>query len=60
MPTYYYKFDDDTLVERRQKITDDAFETLPHPETGRYEPVRRVIKYSPLAVFRGEGWARKD
>jgi predicted nucleic acid-binding Zn ribbon protein len=58
MPTYYYKFEDNTMVERRQSIHDDAFETLPHPKTGRYEPVRRVIK-NASAVFRGEGWARK-
>lgn len=57
MPRYVYKFPDETYAERVQSIHDAPFVAMVHPKTGRYEPVKRVPQ-SPVAKFRGTGWAR--
>lgn len=58
MPTYLYRFEDGTEVEREHSIFDEAYTELHHPESKELLPVKRIPQLAG-AKFEGEGWARK-
>lgn len=55
MPIYVYRFEDGVEVEVAQGILEDAYETLPHPETKQDSPVHRVYGSVGIA-FKGKGF----
>lgn len=57
MPTYTYRFEDDTTVDVEQSIHDDPISVMHHPEKNVPMEVKRVPQL-PVAKFKGEGWAR--
>lgn len=59
MPTYRYKFSDDTIVEVFQTIREEAYDTLFNPNSDKVEKVKR-IPYLPSVVLKGSGFAKND